>query len=359
MSTTIDAAAASSSAGPILNPGIGTAFTRHVVTATGDRDRGWGPLRIQPIGTMAVHPALSGLHYGQVIFEGLKAYRGADGSIAVFRPADHARRFRRSAERLAMPALPEEVFVEAVDQLVAADKALLSADPGHSLYLRPLMFGADANLMLQPAGRYEFLLMAFVAGGYFGDRLDAVSVSVDREHTRAAPGGTGNIKCSGNYAGSFVAQQRAAAAGFQQVIWLDPVERRWLEEMGGMNLFLVRRNGRGVDVVTPAITDSILPGITRDSLLILAARAGLRPCEERISAEQWRAGCASGEITEAFASGTAALVTPIGRVGDTGGVFTVGDGTPGPVTLALRQALIDIQRGVTPDLDGWRRVVSR
>jgi branched-chain amino acid aminotransferase len=343
---------------PILHPGIGTAFTNHMVSATYSHERGWGELVFEPIGARPMHPAMSGLHYGQVIFEGLKAHRGADGSIAVFRPGDHARRFQRSARRLAMPELPSEMFAEAVDKLVAADEVLLSDDPRHSLYLRPLMFGADTNLMLQPAGQYHFLLMAFVAGGYFGDDPEPVSVWVSREHARAAPGGTGNVKCSGNYAASFVAQRRAVDSGFQQVVWLDPVERRWVEEMGGMNLFVVRPAGGTVEVVTPALTDTILPGVTRDSLLKLAARLGHRPAEERISVEDWRSGSESGVITEAFASGTAALVTPIGRIGDTHGDFTVGDGTPGPVTLALRKALVDVQRGVAPDVDGWRHQVS-
>jgi branched-chain amino acid aminotransferase len=342
---------------PLLNPGIGTAFTQHMVSATYTPAQGWGALALEPLGALAVHPATSGLHYGQVIFEGLKAHRGTDGAISVFRPLDHARRFRRSAHRMAMPELPEEMFVEAVEALVAADHGSLSDDPGHSLYLRPLMFGADASLMLRPSGQYRFLLMAFVAGGLFGDQLEAVSVWVSREYCRAAPGGTGEVKCAGNYAASLIAQQQAAEAGYHQVVWLDPVERRWVEEMGGMNLFLVRGAAGRTEVVTPAITGTILAGITRDSLLKLAAQLGYRPSEEQISVEQWRAGCAAGSITEAFASGTAAVVTPIGTVGDTHGGFTVGDGTPGAVTLALRKALLDVQRGAAPDPYGWRHLV--
>lgn len=343
---------------PVRDPGVGTAFTDHVVSAAYSPERGWTDLAIEPVGTLVTHPAVSGLHYSQVVFEGLKAHRCADGSMAVFRPGDHARRFQRSANRLAMPELPVSTFIEAVDTLVAADHALLSDDPRHSLYLRPLLFGADANLMLQPAKEYRFLLMAFVAGGLFGDETPAVSVSVNREHARAAPGGTGNVKCSANYATSFLAQRQATAAGFQQVVWLDPVERRWIEEMGGMNLFVVRSVDGRTEVVTPALTDTILPGITRDSLLRLAERAGYRACEERLSVAGWRSGCESGVITEAFASGTAAVVTPIGEVGDGDDGFVIGDGEPGPVTQALRAALVDVQRGVAPDVDGWRHPVK-
>jgi branched-chain amino acid aminotransferase len=343
---------------PILDPGVGTAFTNHVVSATYRDDQGWTRPVLEPMTSMVLHPGMSGLHYGQVIFEGLKAFRGEGGGMSVFRPHDHAHRFQRSAARLAMPALPEDVFTAAIDELVAADERLLSDDPRHSIYLRPLMFGADANLNLRPARHHCFLLMAFVIGGYFGDNLDAVPVWISREHTRAAPGGTGTVKCSGNYAASFAAQQQAAAEGFHQVVWLDPVERRWIEEMGGMNLFLVRNAGGRPEVVTPALTDTILPGVTRASLLTLAGELGYRVCEERISVEQWRAGCESGVITEAFASGTAALVTPIGRIGDAGHEFTVGDGAPGPVTLALRKALIDAQQGVTPDVHGWRHPIA-
>lgn len=334
---------------PLLDPGAGAAFTDHLISASYDPDRGWSGLAVDRLDDLALHPATSGLHYGQVIFEGLKAHRGADGTMAVFRPYEHARRFQRSARRLAMPELPVETFVDAVARLVDLDQGLLSDDPGHSLYLRPLSFGADANLKLAAAHGYRFLLLAFVMGQYFGEHADAVAVRVSHEYSRAARGGTGTIKCSGNYAGSLLAQQQAEAEGFQQVVWLDAAERRWVEEMGGMNIFLVRGTGAQAEVVTPALTDTILPGITRDSLLTLAARAGYRTSEEHISIDDWRAGCASGAITEAFASGTAAVVTPIGRLDE----LTVGDGKPGPVTTALREALVRVQRGAAPDPGEW------
>ncbi|MFL6124046.1 branched-chain amino acid aminotransferase [Actinophytocola sp.] len=335
------------------NPGHGDAFTTHMVTMSWTEDDGWHGLRLRPLANLAIHPATLGLHYGQVIFEGMKAYRRADGAMALFRPALNARRFQRSARRLAMPELPEEDYLRALESLVAADHHALSDDPTHSLYLRPLMYGSEANLMLRPSRTYEFLVLAFVAGGFFGDTLRPVSVYVSHEHSRAMPGGTGNVKCAANYGPSFTAQRTAAAAGCEQVVWLDSAEHRWVEEMGGMNIFFVR----GDTLVTPPLTGTVLPGVTRDSLLALGPRLGYRVSEERVSVDRWRAECAAGTITEAFACGTAAVVTPIGRVVDTGGDWRIADGAMGPVTARLRTALTDIQQGRAADPDGWVHLV--
>jgi branched-chain amino acid aminotransferase len=331
------------------SPGHGDAFTDHMYAMSWTEDTGWQPGSLRRLAALSLHPATLGLHYGQVIFEGMKAFRQLDGSMAVFRPERNALRFQASARRLAMPELPVADFVAAIDSLVAADGHALSDDPEHSLYLRPLMYGSEANLMLRPSRTYEFLLMAFVAGGFFGDTVAPVSVYVSREHSRAMPGGTGNVKCAANYGPSFAAQRIAQEAGCQQVVWLDSVERRWVEEMGGMNMFFVR----GDEVMTPALTGTLLPGVTRDSLLALASRAGYRVTETRISVDEWRAGCASGEITEVFACGTAAVVTPVGRVVDETGTWQVADGEMGPVTRGLRRTLVDLQHGRTPDPDGW------
>jgi branched-chain amino acid aminotransferase len=252
-----------------------------------------------------------------------------------------------------MPELPEEMFVHGIEQLVAADQDWLGDDPAHSLYIRPLLFGSDTSLMLRPSNEYRFLVMAFLAGGFFGDNIESVSVWVSHEHSRAIPGGTGNVKVAGNYAPSFVAQKQAKDHGCQQVVWLDPIERRWLEEMGGMNMFVVRGSGPGAQVVTPELTGTLLPGVTRNTLLMLAERHGYAPREERISLDQWRKECEEGVITEVFACGTAAVVTPVGQVKDEGGDWTVGDGKPGPVTMQLRKALVDAQHGVGGDPDGW------
>lgn len=334
----------------------GNAFTAHMVLADWTEESGWSPARTVPFGELPMHPAMVGLHYGQVVFEGLKAFRGRDGGLALFRPEENARRFRDSARRLAMPELPEEVFLAAAEELVAVDGGMLGGDGSQSLYLRPLMFASEPDLMLRPARRYTFLLIAFATGGLFGD-ADAISVWVCHDQSRAMPGGTGDIKCAGNYAPTYLAQNRALEKGCQQVVWLDSEERRWIEEAGAMSLFFVRGGPDGARVVTPELTGTVLPSVTRASVLDLAADLGHTPVVERVSLEQWRKECESGEMTEAFSCGTAAVVTPVSRVRDEGGDWTIGDGTPGPVTRALRGALLDVQHGRVPDHRGWLRPV--
>jgi branched-chain amino acid aminotransferase len=338
---------------PIQNPGHGDAYTDHMVSSSWSVELGWQSMRLEPLAPVSLHPGTVGLHYGQCVFEGIKAHRQNDGSTAVFRPRDNARRFQRSARRLEMPELPEDLFIDAVEQLVSADQYRLSDNLEHSLYLRPLLFATDTSLMLRPSATFRFLLMAFVAGGFFGQAVQSISVLINRDYSRAMPGGTGDVKIAGNYAPTFRAQRMAQEAGCAQVVWLDSRERRWVEEMGGMNLFFVRGSGAHAEVVTPPLTGTLLPGVTRDSLLTLAARNGYVTHEERVSAEQWRAECAEGRITEVFACGTAAVVTPVSRVCDTDGEWTVGDGQPGPVTTTLRRALFEVQHGITPDPDGW------
>lgn len=341
------------------DPGHGDAFIDHVVSIDYTPEAGWGLPSLQRLNDPTIHPATIALHYGQVAYEGLKAHRRIDdGSMVVFRPRDNARRFQRSARRLAMPELPEELFLAAIDQLVRADSCRLSDNPAHSIYLRPLMYGTDISLMLRPSRGYRFLLMGFVAASFFGSDVQAITVLVNRDHPRSFPGGTGDVKVAGNYAPTFVAQQQAEAIGCQQVVWLDAMERRYLEEMSGMNFFLVRGAGRSAEIVTPALSGSLLPGVTRDTMLRLAERCGLRAGEERISVDDWRAQCQDGTITEAFACGTAAVVTPVGRVRDRDGDFTIGDGRPGPITRQLQAALIDLQHGVLPDPDGWLHSVG-
>ncbi|MFD7612810.1 branched-chain amino acid aminotransferase [Streptomyces sp. NPDC059828] len=341
-------------------PAFGEQFTDHMVMLTWTAEAGWTDTpQAVPFGDLRISPAMAGLHYGQVVFEGLKTYRRQDGTLGTFRPDAHARRFRQSARRLAMPELPEGLFIQAVDAFVGADGGVLSADEEVSLYLRPLMFATEASLALRPARAYTFLLMGFVTGGFFSNRPDPVSVLISREFSRAAPGGTGQAKCPGNYAGAFLAQRAAADAGCQQVVWLDAVENRWVEEMGGMNLFFVRGTGPGATVVTPSLTGTLLPGVTRDSLLTLAGERGYAVTEERISVEQWRKECEEGVISETFACGTAALVTPVGHVRDTEGAWLVGGGQPGPVTMELRATLTDLHRGRTADTHGWIRCHHR
>lgn len=331
------------------DPGHGEAFTDHMITADWTPESGWQPARLGPLRELTLHPGTLGLHYGQVIFEGLKAFRQPDGSMAVFRPWDNARRFQSSARRLAMPTLPEPLFVDAVGRLVAADAALLPESSAHSIYIRPFMFATDQTLMLRPSASYRFVVVAFVAGAFFGESVESISVWVNRDYARAMPGGTGDVKIAGNYAPTFVAQLQAERAGCQQVLWLDSAEHRWIEEMSGMSVFLVR-GGRRPEIVTPPLSGTLLPGVTRDTIMKLAVRLGLTVRQERVCVERWRTG---GEFTEAFACGTAAVITAVGEVRDGQARWRIGDGNPGPVTTALRAALIDAQRGRTPDADGW------
>ncbi|MFC0002973.1 branched-chain amino acid aminotransferase [Micromonospora siamensis] len=340
--------------------GHGDRFTGHMFSIEYEPGAGWRRPELLPLGSVPLHPGTVGLHYGQAIFEGLKAFRQPDGSIAVFRPRDNARRFQRSAARLAMPPLPEAMFLDAIERLVAADASALPADPAQSLYLRPLMFATDTNLMLKPSERYRFLLMAFVAGGFFGAGVDAISVRVNHNHARAMPGGTGDVKIAGNYAPTFPAQIEAERAGCQQVLWLDSTENRWIEEMSGMNLFLVAGRGHRTEIVTSPLTGTLLPGVTRDTVLRLAARLGYGVREERIALSQWRDGSGpGGRFTEAFACGTAAVITSVRDVRDAGGDWIIGDGQPGPVTTTLRKALTNVQRGRVPDTEGWLHPVPR
>jgi branched-chain amino acid aminotransferase len=337
----------------LADPGFGRYFTDHMVRIdyTGGA---WGAGRVLPYGPLTLDPATSALHYGQEIFEGLKAYRQPNGSIASFRPDANAERFARSARRLAMAELPGELFVESIRSLVEIDRAWVPADPDESLYLRPFMIATDVGLGVnKPSSTYTFLLIASPAGPYFASGIKPVKVWLSTEFTRAAPGGTGFAKCAGNYAASFVAQAQATAKGCDQVVWLDAAEHRWVEEMGGMNLYFVYGSGTSARIVTPALTGTLLPGITRDSLLILAGDLGYTVEEGKISTDEWREGNESGAITEVFACGTAAVITPVGGVASEHGGWTVGDGAPGPVSMQLREHLMAIQTGHAPDRHNW------
>ncbi|MGB7981118.1 MAG: branched-chain amino acid aminotransferase [Candidatus Nanopelagicales bacterium] len=342
----------------LAEPGFGRHFTDHMVRADWTADRGWAPPELVDYAHLHLDPASMFIHYGQSIFEGLKAYRSADGSLITFRPEANAVRFVRSARRLAMAEFPEDAFLGAVEALVTADGDWIADDPEKSLYLRPFEFATEVGLGVRPANAYTFLLLASPAGAYFPRGVKPVSVWLSTEFTRAAPGGTGEAKCSGNYAASLVAQAHAAEQGCDQVVWLDAVEHRWVEEMGGMNLVFVYGTGADARLVTPALTGTLLPGITRDSLLKLAEHLGIPAGEGRISIEDWQAGNATAEISEVFACGTAAVVTPVGSVKSAAAQWTVGDGQPGPVTTRLRQALLDIQTGRAADPFGWVHRVS-
>jgi branched-chain amino acid aminotransferase len=338
----------------LADPGFGRYFTDNMVSIDFDADRGWHSAKVTPYGPIALDPSAMVLHYAQEIFEGLKAYRQPDGAIASFRPEANAARMRRSAERLAMPPLPDELFLESLRALLDADNEWVPEGGSEaSLYLRPFMFATEAGLGVRPAKSYRYILIASPAGAYFAGGVKPVSVWLSTEYVRAAPGGTGAAKFGGNYAASLLAQQQAAEQGCDQVVWLDAIERTYIEEMGGMNLFFVFGSGADARLVTPELSGSLLPGITRESLLQLAADAGFDVSERKISTDELREGVASGEITEVFACGTAAVITPVGRVKGADGEYTIADGEPGAVTMALRDTLTGIQRGTFADTHGW------
>ena len=337
----------------LASPGFGRYFTDHMVKIDWTAADGWNSGAVLPYGPIALDPATSSLHYGQLIFEGLKAYQQPDGSVATFRPEANAARFARSAARLAMPALPAELFIDSLRALVEVDRAWVPAGADASLYFRPFMISTEIGLGVRPADAYSYLLIASPAGPYFPRGVQPVSVWLSTEYTRAAPGGTGEAKCAGNYAASLVAQAQAAEQGCDQVVWLDATNHSYVEEMGGMNLCFVYGSGEHARIMTPKLTGTLLPGVTRDSLLTLARDLGYQSEEGLISTEDWQVGNASGEITEVFACGTAAVITPVGQVKSAQAEWTVGDGTPGPVTMRLRQALLDLQTGASPDPHGW------
>jgi len=336
----------------LVSPGFGRVFTDHMALVRWSEEKGWHDAQVTSRKPFTFDPATAVLHYAQEIFEGLKAYRLDDGGTALFRPDANARRFRDSARRLAMPELPEELFLGSVEALVRADRDWVPDDPDGALYLRPFQFASESFLGVKPASEYVYAVIASSVGAYFRGGLPCVSLWVSQDHARSGPGGTGAAKCGGNYAASLAAQKEAIARGCDQVVFLDASERRWVEELGGMNLFFVFDDG---SIATPPLNGSILPGVTRDSLLAIARDMGMAVREEPYAVDAWRADAASGRLAETFACGTAAVVTPVGRVSDPSGSWTMGTGDPGSVTLRLREALVAIQRGRAPDPHGWMR----
>jgi branched-chain amino acid aminotransferase len=334
----------------LQSPLFGRHFTDHMATMRYTSDGGWHEAKIAPRQEFRLDPSALVFHYAQEIFEGMKAYRLRDGGAALFRPDANAQRFVNSAKRLAMAPLPEALFLESVRTLVNLDRDWIPGGEGASLYLRPFMIAAEVVLGVKPSTDYLYCVIASPAGAYFKSGSPAVTLWVSEQYTRAAPGGTGEAKCGGNYAASLAAQVEAIGEGCDQVVFLDVLERRWVEELGGMNVFFVFDDG---SLQTPPLTGTILPGITRDSLIVLARDLGLTVREAPYAIDQWQADARSGRLREAFACGTAAVVTPIGRIKGRQYNFTIGDGAPGPVAARLKAALVDLQYGRAPDPHGW------
>ncbi len=333
-------------------PGFGKFFSDHMASITWSADQGWHDAGVIPYGPLLLDPASAVLHYAQEIFEGLKAYRHADGSVWAFRPEANGERLQRSARRLALPELPLADFLTSIEQLVRTDQAWIPSGEETSLYLRPFMYASEAFLGVRPSAEVRYLVIASPAGAYFAGGAKPVSIWLSTQYNRAAPGGTGAAKCGGNYAASLAPMLEAADHGCQQVCFLDAVEQKWVEELGGMNVYFVHRDGR---LITPELSGSILEGVTRSSILQLGKELGLDVEERKIDIDEWRDGVASGEITEVFACGTAAVITPIRRLVWDGGSVGDAEAPAGAVTTRMRQALVDIQYGRTPDTHGWMR----
>lgn len=333
----------------LAEPGFGSNFTDHMAVATWTHGDGWHDSAVIPYGPFQLDPASAVLHYGQEVFEGMKAYMHADGSVWLFRPEKNAERFAKSARRLALPVLPTEAFLASITELVKADAQWVPSGGESSLYLRPFMFASEAFLGVRSAQQIQYCCIASPAGSYFASGVRPVSIWISGEFTRAAPGGTGEAKCGGNYGASLLPQQQAAEAGCSQALFLDANERKWVEELGGMNVYLVTAAG---ELITPEL-GTILEGVTRDSILNLAAELGLEVTQRRVSIQELLTGVDDGSITEVFACGTAAVVTPIGAFKDASGTRHVGDGDPGETTLSIRNTLLDIQYGRVDDRAGW------
>ena len=333
----------------LAEPGFGNHFSDHMLTIEWTPDAGWHAGRIEPYGPLSLDPATAVLHYAQETFEGMKAYRHEDGSIWSFRPEENAARMERSSHRLALPVLPVDDFVAAVDALVTVDQRWVPDNEGEkSLYVRPFMFASEAFLGVRPAQHVTFMVIASPAGAYFKGGVRPVTLWLSEEYTRAGRGGMGAAKTGGNYASSLLPQREAIEQGCDQVVFLDSQELRYVEELGGMNMYFVHADGR---IVTPE-TGTILEGITRASIIELAGKMGLQVEERKFDIDEWRDGVASGEVTEVFACGTAAVVTPVGSLKWDGGETGLPAKT-GEVATQIRQALVDIQFGRADDTFGW------
>ncbi|CAN5542450.1 branched-chain amino acid aminotransferase [soil metagenome] len=333
----------------LANPGFGTHFTDHMFTVEWTPDAGWHAARIEPYGPLVLDPATAVLHYAQETFEGMKAYRHPDASIWSFRPEQNGARMVRSSARLAFPELPVDDFVQAVDALFEVDQRWVPDATGgeNSLYLRPFMIATEAFLGVRPSQHVTFMVIASPAGAYFKGGVKPISLWLTEEYTRAGRGGMGAAKTGGNYASSLVAQQEATSHGCDQVVFLDSSEGVYVEELGGMNLYFVHADGH---IVTPE-TGTILEGITRASIIELAQKMGHQVEERKFSIDEWRDGVASGEITEIFACGTAAVVTPVGELKWNGG--SVPSVPAGDVAAQIREELVGIQFGRRDDAFGW------
>lgn len=338
-------------AGPL---GFGTTFTDHLFRMDHDEANGWHAARVEPYSPMSIDPAAAVLHYGQAVFEGMKALRGDDGLVRLFRPDRHEARFGHSCERLCIPPLPPLSFLEAVKKLVAVEWDWVPTEQDAALYVRPFVVATEPFLGIRPSKRYTFSVIASPVGSYYAQGFRPVRIWVERRATRAAPGGLGDAKTAANYASSLRASVAAKARGYDQVLWTDAGSHQRVEEVGTMNLFVVI----GDDVFTAPLDGTILPGITRQSVIELLRDEGKVVHEHRVALDDIRAAQARGDLREIFGTGTAAVVSPVGALGFEDGDLTVADGEPGELSTRIRERLTAIQRGRAADAKGWTQVVE-
>ena len=333
---------------------FGTFFTDHMVSARFDVESGWSEPELSAYQKISLDPSASVLHYGQAIFEGMKAFETADGGIALFRPDRHAKRFQSSADRTCMPQVPAELFVQCVERLVRADEGYVPDAPDTSLYLRPALIATEPFLGVRPARQYLFFVIGCPVGAYYAEGFKPISIWVEEEFVRAAQGGLGAAKVGANYVASLLAAERAKEAGYAQVLWTDAVQHKYLEEVGTMNVFV----RIGDQVITPPSGGTILAGVTRDSVLTLLKDWGIDAQERPIAVDELVAASRRGQLREIFGTGTGAVISPVGKLGFRGETLVVGDGEVGEISQRLFQALREIQRGTAPDPYKWlHRVV--
>lgn len=333
--------------------GFGHIFTDHMFVMNYTEGKGWHDPRIVPYGEISIEPSAMVFHYGQSMFEGMKAYRGKDDSIYLFRPDMNAKRANQSNQRLCIPEIPEELFVEAVKAVVDVDRDWVPSDPGTSLYIRPFVIATDAFLGVAPSKTYLFMVILSPSGAYYESGLEPVGIWIEDEYVRAVKGGMGFAKTGGNYAASLIAQVKAHDSGYSQVLWLDGVERKYIEEVGAMNICF-KIAGK---VVTPMLNGSILPGITRNSILQVCRDWGYEVEERRISVDELVAAAKDGSLEEVFGTGTAAVVSPVNKLRYEDDVMNIGDGSIGELTQKLYDELTGIQWGEREDTRGWRVTV--
>ena len=336
------------------NLGFGKIFTDHMFMMDWNNEKGWYNARIVPFENLSLHPASTVLHYGSEIFEGLKAYRRADGKVQLFRPIENIRRMNRSAERLCLPEIPEDLALEVLEKFVEMEQDWTPSADGTSLYLRPFMFGNDESLGVHAVHNATYVIIASPVGSYYPEGINPVRIMIEDQDVRAVRGGTGYAKCGGNYAASNRAGERAAQQGYSQVLWLDGVERKYIEEVGAMNV-MFKIDGK---IITPMLSGSILPGITRMSCIAVLKEKGFTVEERLLSIDELADALENGKLEEAWGCGTAAVVSPIGELCYKGVKYPVNNGEIGEVTQSLYDTLTGIQWGKLEDTFGWTHPIK-